>query len=292
MPDRPSARAFSYVRISSPNGVWKARAECAAPIEKGEADFLLSGTGARHVLPGSGRGPIVRFTLAGHPAVGKRCLRGGLLAPLLGGLYLGEGRALHQVEAAARLQEAGVPTPDVLAAGSRRVACLFRAQAVVTRELAGAQNLFELAPMCASQPRRRQILLMCADLVRAMHQAGFLHADLNVTNLVLERGPGCETLHVLDLDRGRFVGDLSMADRFRSLARLLRSYEKWIADRVRLTQREEVLFLMRYCGDHRERLRGLLGRLARYRARLVLRRISWRLSAGALSGGRSRRAGE
>jgi len=290
--DAPRDRSISYVRIRSPRGVWKTRAECAALIEKGEADFLLSGSGARHGVTGSGRGPIVRFCLAGRRAVGKRCLRGGLLGPLLGGLYLGEGRALRQVEAAARLQRAGVPTPDVLAAGSRRAACLFRAQAVVTRELAGAQNLLDLAPICASRLRRRGLLLMCADLVRAMHQAGFLHADLNVSNLVLERGPDGEILNVLDLDGGRFVVELSTTDRFRNLARLLRSYEKWIAERVRLTPREEVLFLRRYCGHERDRLRELLGRLARYRARLTLRRISWRMSAGARSGGRSLRPRE
>jgi len=207
-------------------------------------------------------------------------------------LYLGEGRVLHQVQAAARLREAGVPTPDVLAVGSRRAACLFRAQAVVTRELAGAQNILELAPMCASRSRRRDILVMCADLVRAMHQAGFLHADLNVTNLVLERGLDCEVLHVLDLDRGRFVDVLSTTDRYRNLARLVRSYEKWIADRVRLTQREEILFLLRYCGDDRRRLRELVRRLARYRARLAFRRLSWRMSTGTRSGGHSPRPRE
>src|SRR5438876_3385879 len=46
--DAPRDRSISYVRIRSPRGVWKTRAECAALIEKGEADFLLSGSGARH----------------------------------------------------------------------------------------------------------------------------------------------------------------------------------------------------------------------------------------------------
>jgi len=269
-----------------------ARVDCAHGIEKGEADFLLSGPGTRHAVPGSGRGPIVRFTLAGRSAVGKRFLHGGLIGHLLGGLYLGGSRAIDQVRAAARLQGAGVPTPEVLAGGSRRAAWLFRAQAIVTRELAGAQNLFELAQTRTVPCHRREILAKCADVLQAMHEAGFLHADLNVTNLVLERGPDGETMHVLDLDRGSFVAALSLTHRFRSLARLLRSYEKWIADRLRLTAREEILFLRRYCRGNRELLRVLRGRLARYRARLGLRRISWRLLAAARSGDRLARPRE
>ena len=286
MHDPPCDQPLSYVKVCSPGGFWTARVECAAVIESGGADFLLSGSGTRHAVPGSGRGPIVRFVLAGRPAVGKRCLHGGLLAPLLGGLYVGGGRALQQVEAAARLQREGVSTPEVLAAGSRRAACLFRAQAIVTRELAGGQNLFELSQMGASPSRRRDVLMKCGDLVRGLHEAGFLHMDLNVGNLVLEHAPDGETMHVLDLDKGRFVGSPSAAARFRNLARLLRSYEKWIADRTPLTHREKLLFLRRYCGGDREALRDLLRRLARYRARLAVRRICWRLSGAARSGNR------
>ncbi len=285
VPHRAKGRSSVYVTARSPKGVWSARAECVAAIQRGEADFLLCGPIPRTTAPGRGRGPIVRFVLAGYPAVGKRCLRGGIAGRLLHGLYLGSSRPIRQVEAAARLHEAGVRTPAVLAAGSRRTAWWLHVQAIVMHELAAARNLFELAGESVSPARRRLVLQQCADLIRAMHEAGFLHADLNVTNLVLERGPEGETLHVLDLDRGRFVRAPSTDDRFRNLARLLRSYEKWIAGRVRLSRREEVSFVRRYTGGNRLLTRQLLGRLRRYRGRLALRRISWRVSAATRSGG-------
>jgi len=289
MHDSPRACSPVYVTARSPRGIWTTRAECAKEIERGEADLLLWGPITRPTVSGRGRGPIVRFVLAGHAAVGKRCLRGGVLGNLLGDRYLGGRRAFRQLEVAARLRDVGVPTPAILAAGTRRVAWWFHVQAIVTRELAGGQDLLEIAGESLSLSRRRRVLLQCADLVRAMHEAGFLHADLNVTNLVFEHGPEGETLHVLDLDRGRFVDCPSTADRVRNLARLLRSYEKWIAERLRLSRREEILFVRRYCAGNRTLMRRLVGRLRRYRAGLALRRIVWRLSAARRSGRAPRR---
>lgn len=275
-----------YLEVRSPAGAWIARRECAAAVERGEADFILSGRGERHAAAGSGRGPLARFTLAGLPAVGKRALHGGLLGPVLGGLYLGRRRSLDQVRAAARLARAGVPTPEILAVGSRRVAGLFCVRAIVAREIAGARNLHELAEDRPPPARRRDILEKTADLLRNMHDAGFLHADLNLANLVLERGPGEERVCVVDLERGRFVGTITAAGRIRALARLLRSYEKWVADRLRLGPREEIRFLRRYARGDRALLRELVRRLARYRVRLGVRRLSWRLFSSARSGNR------
>ena len=268
-----------YVDIRSPAAVWIVRRGYEKGIERGDLDFLLQGKAGGPARAGSGRGPLARILLAGQPAVGKRALHGGLLGPLIGRLYFGNRRGLDQVRAAVRLGLAGVPTPTVLAFGSARAFCPFCAQAIVTRELQGAQNLFELAGGAPPPRRRRDLLLLCADLVRRMHDAGFLHADLNLSNLVLERGPTGETLHVVDLDRGRFRQVVSPELRLRNLARLLRSYEKWIAGRLRLSRREEIRFLRRYGGHDRALVQFLLKRLARCRSRLGPRRLRWRLTA-------------
>jgi hypothetical protein len=112
-----------------------------------------------------------------------------------------------------------------------------------------------------------------------MHDAGFFHADLNLTNLVLEGGPAGGRAYVVDLDRGRFRRPLGTARRFRNLARLLRSSEKWLGRGVRLAPREELAFLRRYCGSDGALLRLLLGRLRRYRAALRLRRLFFGVAA-------------
>ena len=233
---------------------------------------------------------MVRFALAGIPVVGKRALHGGLLGPLLGGLYIGRRRALDQLGASVRLAQAGVPTPEILAVGSRRVAGIFRAQAIVAREIAGARNLHELAGENLSAARRREILDRAAGLLRGMHDAGFEHADLNLANLVWGRGRGGETLFVVDLERGRFRDAMSVGCRIRSLERLVRSCEKWVPESRRPSRREEVRFLLGYARGDRALLRAIAAPLGRYRSRLGARRLAWRLRA--LSGGRLARPPE
>jgi Lipopolysaccharide kinase (Kdo/WaaP) family len=274
----PAPRGITpqYVEVRSPAAFWIAGRGCADAIARGQADFLFEERPRAPIEAGSGRGVTARFTLAGKAVVGKRALRGGLFGPLLGGLYLGSRRVLDQVRTSERLRSAGVATPEIVAAGSERVLGPLRAHAIVSHELAGARNLLELAEDAPSPPLRRQLLAACAALVRRMHDAGFLHADLNVGNLVLERGGATPVLNVVDLDHGRFLNSVSPRRRFRNLARLLRSYEKWIAPRLRLSGREELLFLRCYAGRDRALLRRLVRWLSWYRSRLGLRRILWR----------------
>ncbi|HEU4400865.1 MAG TPA: lipopolysaccharide kinase InaA family protein [Candidatus Polarisedimenticolia bacterium] len=257
--------------------------ECAEEIARGETDFLLAGAGPRDKRPGSGRGTLARFRLAGRGVVGKRALHGGLLGRFLGGLYLGRKRGLRQLQLAHRLDRAGLPTPEILAFGWRRSLGVLHAQAIIAREIPRAQNLYEAARENAPWRRRRVILESSGSLVRRMHDAGFVHGDLNVTNLVVGEGPEGDRLHIVDLDRGRFVRRVGSRQRFRNLARLLRSYEKWIAGRWRLTPREEMIFLRGYCGPDRSLLRDLGHRLQSYRRRLGLRRIAWGWSVSAAS---------
>ncbi len=248
-----------YIRVQSRAGTWIVRSASALAVERGEADHLLVGPGARDKRPGTGRGGLALFDLGGLPVVGKRALHGGLAASLLGGLYLGAGRALAQIEVARRLEQAGVPAPEITAVGWRPALLLFRALAIVTRAIPGARNLYEVAQAGPAWPLRHAILKKTAELIRRMHDAGFLHADLNVTNLVLGDDRPGDRLHVVDLDRGRFVRSITESQRCRNLARLRRSYEKWIAGRRPLSRREEILFLRSYCRSDRELLRRLLG---------------------------------
>jgi len=284
----PPELAPDYVEVRSPSASWISRRECARAIERGEADFLFAIRSTAPVRAGSGRGLLERFSLSGRPAVGKRALRGGLLGPLLGGVYVGNRRAIDQARTSGRLRSAGVATPEILAAGTERLLGPFRAQAIVSRELLDARNLLELAHDAPPRAIRRRLLIECAGLVRRMHDAGFVHADLNVANLVLERGAPGPVLNVVDLDRGRFRSVVSPRRRLRNLARLLRSYEKWIAPRLRLSRREEILFLRRYAGADRVLLRRLVRSLSGYRSRLGPRRLRWRL---AVSRSKDRLAG-
>lgn len=271
-----------YVRRETPDGTWIVRSDVADALPAPDLAALLSGAPAKAGTPGSGRSGVVRLDFAGVTGVGKRARHGGLLGPVLGGLYWGRGRGQTPIELARRLREAGAPTPDVLAAGWRRVAGPWYAIALVTEAVPGARNLQEALLEGPPAVRMRALIRAAADAVRALHDAGFVHADLNLANLVVEDSAAGLRAHVVDLDRGRFASPLTDRDRARNLSRLLRSHEKWVAGRCPLRTREAIAFLARYGRGDRGMTRDLFGRLRRYRSRLWWRRLFWsrRLSSG------------
>jgi len=271
----PGPGAGGYVEVRSPAGVWLARPGSTLPLTAGEADFLLTRKAER--LPGreQGRGVVARFLLGGRPVVGKMLIHGGLFGPTLGRLYLGRQRAWSQAALADRLRTAGVATPRVVATGARRIAGPLFRLAVLTEEIREARNLLELARSFPGPPVRRRIADLTADTVRAMHDGGFLHADLNLANLVVEGGTAAAAVHIVDLDRGRFVARVRPADRVAGLARLLRSCEKWLASGTCPGARDRIRFLRRYARRDRRMVRRLHSGIARARRGWWARRRLW-----------------
>lgn len=264
-----------YVRRETPDGTWIVRSDVAGSVPAQALAALLSGPPGRAVTPGRGRSGVVRLDFAGVAGVGKRARHGGLLGPLLGGLYWGTGRGQRPIELARRLRAAGAPTPDVLAAGWRRVAGPWYAIALVTEAVPEARNLQEALLEGPPTARMRALIRAAADAVRTLHDAGFVHADLNLANLVLEDSAAGLRAQVVDLDRGRFASPLTDRDRARNLSRLLRSHEKWVAGRSPLRAREAIAFVSRYARGDRAMTRELIGRLSRFRSRLWWRRLFW-----------------
>ena len=266
-----------YVEVASPLADWVSRPGCAEAIAHGDIDDLLSAAGPHRPAAGGGRGPLIAFRLGGEAAVAKRPVHGGLLGKVFGGLYWGRERVLDQVRAAYRLRASEVATPDILAAGWRRVAGPLQRHTIIASAIPGAMNLYEASRNPPPGLSRRAVLRESAGAVRRMHDAQFLHADLNVTNLVLEPQAGGHRVQIVDLDRGRFYGRLDLGDRAWNLARLLRSYEKWLSAVAPLSGREEIFFLRCYAWNDRSMARWLWGFLQNYRRSLGARRLAWRL---------------
>ena len=276
-----------YVEVASPGGTWVSRPGCVAAIVRGELDYLLRGPGPRRPAAGGGRGPLLFLHLGGEEAVAKRPVHGGLLGRLIGGLYWGRERVLAQVHAAQWLRGQGVSTPEILAAGWRSVAGPLQHQALIAKTIPGAINLYEASRNPPPGLRRRTILRESAVLVRRMHDAGFLHADLNLTNLVLEPGARGPLVHIVDLDRGRLQSRVGLSERALNLARLLRSYEKWLAAEAPLSGREELYFLRCYARSEGAMVRRLWRFLQNYRRSLGPRRLAWRLRLSRASNPRA-----
>ena len=271
---RLAADEYGLVRIGAT--VWMVRPGDAGDLERSGAPLILGGQGRRASGQGRGRGVMTRLTIGGRQAIGKRALHGGLLGPLLGGVYYGHGRIEAVARAALRLRSAGVPTPDVIAAGWRPIAGPFCALALLTETVPDALSLHE--GLLASLPtpgRRRALLRAAGETVRAMHDAGFRHADLNLANLVAEGGPGRPRVQVIDLDGGRFATGIPDRAAAGNLRRLLRSWEKFIEPRVAGGLRDMVAFLRGYTADAAGR-RRLAEALIRHRSRLWARRVGWR----------------
>jgi 3-deoxy-D-manno-octulosonic acid kinase len=279
-PDRPYGPPASgdYTTIRVGATCWSVRADDATALARSAAPRLLEGRGTRAVEKGHGRGAMALLAIGGRTAIGKRALHGGFCGRALAGLYLGHGRIEAAAEAALRLRSAGVPTPEVIAAGWRSVAGPFCALALLTEAIPG-ESLHARFSASADPPRERRALLRAAgEAVRKMHDAGFVHADLNLGNLVVGAGGGEPIVHIIDLDGGRFTTPPLDRAALGNLRRLLRSWEKFIAPEVPADARDLVAFLRGYTRDTGRR-RRLAAALMRYRSRLGLRRIVWRWTA-------------
>jgi tRNA A-37 threonylcarbamoyl transferase component Bud32 len=213
-------------------------------------------------------GPIAETDLAGRKRmhelkldaerfVVRRFTHGGLLRWLTGSRFRDPERPFREILLAQTLVRASLPTPQVVAARARRRLAGGWSLEVVTRRIEGSLDLgHALARMgeAGFSPRLRgRILAAAGALVRGMHRAGFLHADLTANNLLLSRDSlsGAQPrLWILDLDRSQVRARLEPADERRNLGRLLRHVTKLRAEgAIQLHRTDVVRFLRGYEPD-------------------------------------------
>jgi 3-deoxy-D-manno-octulosonic acid kinase len=171
----------------------------------------------------TGRGEVYGVTLGAAAAVVRHARRGGFLGPLLGDRYAGTPRFYRELAWSRRLADAGIPSPAFLAGVWRRAGAVHRAD-VATARIAGsdlAALVFGDTPPAGES--RAAILRAVGRLVRRLHDAGVVHPDLQLRN-VLVAGPPPEAW-LLDVDSCREGAEAS--DRRRNLRRFYRSWEKW-----------------------------------------------------------------
>lgn len=167
------------------------------------------------LLPGQERRVVVRHS---H--------RGGLMAPLLGDLFLPPTRAPYELLVSHLLAGVGVRTPLVVAIAVYKAHRFFRRSDVVSLELPGR----DLGQALRDRPDadvRQGWLESIAALVRSLTAVGAWHPDLNVGNVLLvENGPRAWDAYVLDIDRLQFAPPADPTVRDANLDRLERSVRK------------------------------------------------------------------
>jgi 3-deoxy-D-manno-octulosonic acid kinase len=202
----------------------------------------------------------------------RRLRHGGLLAPLLGELYFGPARVLAELEATRALFAAGAPVPEpALALAQRRTGPLWEC-AFGTLRVPG-ETLLATLLRAPDEGERADALRACAEAVRAFHDAGGRHADLNATNLIVARGAQGARAQLVDLDRATIAAPVPARRRAREIARLWRSLEKH-ARAKRVVAQEREAFVAAYGGGDAELQRALRGWLRAERVRTALH--GWR----------------
>lgn len=171
----------------------------------------------------TGRGAAYGVTLAGVGAVVRHAHRGGyVIAPLLGDRYFGRPRFFRELAWSRFLADSGVATPAFLA-GAWTGAGLFHRSDVATERVTGRDlaALFFQGDAPAAE-ERTAILRSVGALVRRLHEAGAVHPDLQLKNVLVGGSPPRTWL--LDVDSCRTAPS---AARAANLRRFYRSWGKW-----------------------------------------------------------------
>ncbi len=272
---------FSFEAPRSRNHGQGARREHLHP----DPDALQAEDGAFR-----GRGDLLRIPLnqAGPDcALVRHYRRGGLLGRLLGDRYWGAGRFFEEARVTERARALGVAAPAVLGVRAEKVMCRWYRGDFATREITGSRDLaFYLQRWrdtgeVPADPLRSSLARKLGELLRRMHDAGIVHADLNVKNLLVRIEPACPDgvqAFVVDLDKARICPSVPARLRAENLLRLYRSLEKQGFAGSVVGWRDRMGFLRAYCLGRRQMARELAGFLRRGARGLRLHRAGWSLS--------------
>lgn len=228
-----------------------------------------------------GRGQPVAVPVPEHPGehmVLRHYRRGGLIGKLLGDLYLSPYRPLNEIRVAEHCIARGVATTTPIGAVVRRVVPGVYRCDLMTREIPDA---LDLATYLAGGPptaERRKALQAAGEVVRSMHDAGVLHPDLNMKNiLILGAGTGAISALVIDLDRARTLPRVDRAASNANLTRLARSAAKHAAlGGSRTSRGDAIRFNWAYHDGDRDGIRATIRAWESYGWNLALHRFFWR----------------
>jgi hypothetical protein len=203
--------------------------EDALPLEALLAGAALDQWGGAVPHNLTGRGPVQVLATPRGEIVAKSLRRGGLAGGLLRDTFFRARRPLREAEAAELLAQRGVRTPAVVVARITRRAAGLRLETATAR-VAGRDLIEALAggvPIAA-------LATALGRTLRAAHEAGLRHRDLQARNLLVPAGfpgPGGledpEPLVILDLDRCWLGAEaLDPGERRAAVVRLGRSLVK------------------------------------------------------------------
>jgi tRNA A-37 threonylcarbamoyl transferase component Bud32 len=117
----------------------------------------------------------------------------------------------------------GIEVPEVLGVRVDRGGPGLYRGAIVTRWIGDTFSLADLLATSTDASLREAALRAVGTTLRAMHDRGLHHRDLNAGNILLRPAGGGFAVWIIDLDRAAVGSAVSAARRRRALDRLARS---------------------------------------------------------------------
>ena len=203
-----------------------------------------------------GRGSIRTLrgvVLDGSRVVVRHARRGGLVGRVVPDTFFGRCRPFRELLVAEKARNLGIPTAEIVAAVRRRTLGPFYRGDVYTKELTGAIDLLDYLTSLTQRrdPRslraKRDTLREAGRIVRVAHDAGLLHADLQLKN-ILVRHEDKPVIFLIDLDKARWYERLPHSLRMMNLLRLARSAAKAARSSVSISRTDMLRFLKGYAG--------------------------------------------
>jgi predicted MPP superfamily phosphohydrolase len=240
-----------------------------------EGHAVRGGRSAHRLLPAAIWGKTLRL----RPA-----RRGGILGPLLTEHFLRPDRILSEFDLWLELRKSSVPIPEPAFAISHRRGATWRSAIAIVDRPNAVDGLGWLESESRSISEVIAATKSAARALRALHDAGVLHGDLHLRNLLFSEPSSNTTAEataavecqLIDFDRARRVARISPADRLKEWMRLARSLEK-TGHTAYLTPRLRASALAAYCGGDRELRRAMRAGYAREIRRLRRHRLGWRI---------------
>jgi tRNA A-37 threonylcarbamoyl transferase component Bud32 len=201
-----------------------------------------------------GRGPVLSVPIGEMPGTRimiRKYLRGGLVRFVNNDTFLGNQRPFNELNIGAEAYARNIPTAETLAAVSIRKAGPFYKGYLITKELNSCsdlpQYLKELSKSSSADfsEKKEQVLVKTAETVRIMHDKGFLHADLNMKNILINSLTP-ENIFIIDWDKSVLKNNLTEQERSSNIIRFCRSMQKLKQQGIPVTENDQELFLNNY----------------------------------------------
>ncbi len=207
---------------------------------------------------------------------------GGLLGSWLGGRFLTPRRSAREFHVWQTLEARGAPVPAVALAASRRRGCFWHSTLGSLNREQAVDALAWIRASKRSPTAMQRVACALAGSIRRFHDAGGLHGDLHLANLLIDGSRAAPRCWLVDLDRSVLVASSSARERMSELMRLLRSVEK-ARHHECLHPRVRAAFLSAYCQGDRSLRRQLLACAPSEERRLRRHRLGWRLGTALLA---------